>query len=238
MNGLRATTILRAPINWLDTLYMIGCVALAALLAGIIGYERESVQRNAGMRTHILVAVGAALVMCCGEFLAAKYAGVTNLDPARLGAQVISGIGFLCAGTIIKEGVSVRGLTTASSLWCVSCIGIACGCGNYALAIGVAAMMIVVLRVLRNMAHKQRRKSNRLIMQITLSMEGNSIVSLQADLAKIGCVIEEFSFAFDAAHLRRHVYLHLILPSREELSRLMETLSRMEGVVSVESVYE
>lgn len=230
--------MLHTPIDWLDTLYLFGRVALAAVLAGVIGYEREHVQRNAGMRTHILVAVGAALVMCSGEFLMDKYAGITNLDPARLGAQVVSGIGFLCAGTIIKEGISVRGLTTASSLWCVSCIGIACGCGNYILAIGVAAMMIIVLRVLRNMAHKQRRKSNRLIMQITLSMHGNSIVSLQSDLQRMGCIIEEFSFSFDTDHLQRHVYLHLMLPNREGLSALMESLSQMEGVVSAESVYE
>ena len=110
------------------------------VLAGAIGYEREHVQRNAGMRTHILVAIGASLVMCCGEFLVTKYTGVMNLDPARLGAQVISGIGFLCAGTIIKEGISVRGLTTASSLWCVSCIGLAAGAGAYVLAVGVAVL--------------------------------------------------------------------------------------------------
>ncbi len=226
------------PIDWTDTLYMFGRIALAALLAGIIGYEREHVQRNAGMRTHILVAVGASLVMCCGEYLVIKYSGVMNLDPARLGAQVISGIGFLCAGTIIKEGISVRGLTTAGSLWCVSCVGLACGCGNYVLAIAVTAMMIVVLRVLRNLAHRQRRKSNRLIMQMTLSMEGNTLVSLQSDLQRMGCIIEEFSFSFDADRLRRHVYLHLMLPDRGSFAPLMEALSHMEGVVSVETVYE
>ena len=97
-------------VDWLQTLSMLGRVALAGLLAAVIGFEREHVQRNAGMRTHILVAIGAALVMCSGEFLAVKY---PTIDPARIGAQVVSGIGFLCAGTIIKEGISVRGLTTA-----------------------------------------------------------------------------------------------------------------------------
>ncbi|HWP22186.1 MAG TPA: MgtC/SapB family protein, partial [Candidatus Cryosericum sp.] len=129
----------------LDSLQYLARVALAAVLAGVIGYEREHVQRNAGMRTHILVAIGASLVMCCGEFLVTKYSGIMNLDPARLGAQVISGIGFLCAGTIIKEGISVRGLTTASSLWCVSCIGLAAGAGAYVLAVGVAVLALIVL---------------------------------------------------------------------------------------------
>ncbi|HRX58671.1 MAG TPA: MgtC/SapB family protein [Eubacteriales bacterium] len=223
--------------NQLEALAMFGRVLLAAVLAGVIGYEREHVQRNAGMRTHILVAVGAALVMCCGEYLMKKF-GSTSIDPARMGAQVISGIGFLGAGTIIKEGISVRGLTTAASLWCVSCIGLAAGCGSYLLAIAVSVVVIIVLRVLRNMAHNQRKKSNRIIMQIVLSMEGNSLVSLQGDLQRMGCVIEEFSFAIDAGHLKRHVYLHLLLPNRSDLTPLMECLSKIEGVVSVESVYE
>ena len=174
-------------VDWLQTLSMLGRVALAAVLAGVIGFEREHVQRNAGMRTHILVAIGAALVMCSGEFLATKYA---NIDPARIGAQVVSGIGFLCAGTIIKEGISVRGLTTASSLWCVSCVGLAAGCGNYILAIATTVLILIVLRVLRTMAHSRRKKANRLVLQIVLSMEGQSIVSLQTDLERMGCVID------------------------------------------------
>lgn len=225
------------PLSWLETLEMLGRVALAAVLAGVIGYEREYVQRNAGMRTHILVAVGAALAMCSGEFLAARYAS-SNIDPARLGAQVISGIGFLCAGTIIKEGISVRGLTTASSLWCVSCVGITAGCGNYVLSIATTGLILIVLRVLRNMAHSRRKKANRLVLQIVLSMEGQSIVRLQEDLESMGCVIDEFSFAIDTQNLKRHVYAHLSLPDRNHLSTMMEELSKMSGVVSVESVYE
>ena len=75
-------------------------------------------------------------------------------------------------------------------------------------------------------------------MQLVLSMEGNTLVSLQEDLQRMGCVIEEFSFAIDTTELKRHVYLHLMLPNRENLSPLMEGLSRIDGVVSVESVYE
>ncbi len=222
-------------VDWLQTLSMLGRVALAGLLAAVIGFEREHVQRNAGMRTHILVAIGAALVMCSGEFLAVKY---PTIDPARIGAQVVSGIGFLCAGTIIKEGISVRGLTTASSLWCVSCVGLAAGCGNYILAVATTILILIVLRVLRSMAHNRRRKANRLVLQVVLSMAGESIVSLQKDLDRMGCVIDEFSFAIDTKNLKRHVYAHLTLPNRDDLAHLMEGLSRIDGVESVESVYE
>jgi len=224
-------------IDWMQALYMIGRVSLAAVLAGIIGYEREHVQRNAGMRTHILVAIGAALVMCSGEFLMFRYPN-SNIDPARIGAQVVSGIGFLCAGTIIKEGISVRGLTTASSLWCVSCVGLAAGTGNYVVAIATTGLILLVLRVLRTMAHSRRKKANRLVLQIVLSMEGQTIVKLQEDLERMGCVIDEFSFAIDTTNLKRHVYVHLTLPDRDNLAPMMEGLSRIEGVASVESVYE
>ena len=223
--------------NWMQSLYMLGRVVLAAVLAGAIGYEREHVQRNAGLRTHILVAIGAALVMCSGEFLAAQYPN-SNIDPARIGAQVVSGIGFLCAGTIIKEGISVRGLTTASSLWCVSCVGLAAGCGNIVLAAATTVLILIVLRVLRTMAHSRRKKANRLVLQIVLSMEGQTIVNLQEDLERMGCIIDEFSFAIDTSNLKRHVYAHLTLPERDNLAALMEGLSRIDGVMSVESVYE
>ena len=224
-------------IDWAQSLYMMARVTLAAVLAGAIGYEREHVPRNAGMRTHILVAIGAALVMCSGEFLMSQFPN-SNIDPARIGAQVVSGIGFLCAGTIIKEGISVRGLTTASSLWCVSCVGLAAGCGNYVLAVATTVLILIVLRVLRTMAHSRRKKANRLVLQIVLSMEGQSIVQLQEDLERMGCVIDEFSFAIDTKNLKRHVYAHLTLPDRDNLAPLMEGLSRIEGVASVESVYE
>ncbi|MGI6668646.1 MAG: MgtC/SapB family protein [Acetivibrionales bacterium] len=118
----------------------------AGLLGGVIGYEREYTDRNrpAGFRTHILVCVGSALVMVTSEYLFIKYDG--SIDPARLGAQVVSGIGFLGAGTIIRDGVSVRGLTTAASLWAVSCVGIAVGAGFYGGA--AVATMIVFLTLI------------------------------------------------------------------------------------------
>ena len=92
-------------------------LTLAALFGGFIGNEREHTNRPAGLRTHMLVCVGSALVMLTSIAVLSDYKGVINMDPTRMGAQVVSGIGFLGAGTIIKEGFSVQGLTTAASLW-------------------------------------------------------------------------------------------------------------------------
>jgi putative Mg2+ transporter-C (MgtC) family protein len=133
---------------------------LAGILGGVIGYERESIDRPAGFRTHILVCVGAALVMVTSEYIFHKYKGTVNIDPARLGAQVISGIGFLGAGTIIREGFNVKGLTTAASLWAVSCVGIAAGIGFYEGAVAATILIYLTLLVLKKLEDHFSKKHN------------------------------------------------------------------------------
>jgi len=122
---------------------------LAGVLGGLIGFERENSQRPAGFRTHILVCVSAALVMVTSDFLFDKYHSFANMDPSRLGAQVISGIGFLGAGTIIRDGFNVKGLTTAASLWSVACVGLAVGSGFYSGAVFATIIIFLTLISLR-----------------------------------------------------------------------------------------
>lgn len=116
---------------------------LALVLGGVIGLERERMGRPAGLRTHILVTTGSALVMLVSMY---ALAGVERYDPGRMAAQVVSGIGFLGAGTILREGISIQGLTTAASLWAVAAIGLAVGSGFYyaaILATGLVALTLV-----------------------------------------------------------------------------------------------
>lgn len=122
---------------------------LALILGGLIGYEREHMSRPAGLRTHVLVCVGAALVQITSIGFYAQYHGTFNTDPMRMGAQVISGIGFLGAGTILKEGTSIKGLTTAASLWTVACIGLTVGSGLYMEAITATLFIYLTLKGLR-----------------------------------------------------------------------------------------
>lgn len=149
---------------------MILRIALAMAIGGAIGWEREKSNRPAGFRTHILVAVGAAVVMLLGEMSLEKYADITTLDPTRLGAQVISGIGFLGAGTILRDGISVRGLTTAASLWAVACLGLAAGGGFYeAAALGFIAIILTltIFEYLEKRFTKVKYKGIRLEMECT-----------------------------------------------------------------------
>ena len=122
---------------------------LCAMIVGlIIGTEREYTHRPAGMRTHILVALGSCAVMITGELIFAEYKAYGAMpDPARLSAQVITGVGFLGAGTILREGPSVKGLTTAASLWSVACLGIAAGAGYYMVAIAGMIFILVTLTI-------------------------------------------------------------------------------------------
>lgn len=120
-------------------------ILTAFILGGIVGFEREYKSRPAGLRTHMLVCVGAALVQIVSiNFFKVNHG--TSGDPMRLGAQVISGIGFLGAGTIIKEGTSIKGLTTAASIWTVGCIGLAAGAGLYAEAAFATFIVYISLR--------------------------------------------------------------------------------------------
>lgn len=120
-------------------------LALAGILGGLIGLERESLSRPAGLRTYTLVSIGSALAMLVSIDIYMQYHHTTTADPGRIAAQVISGIGFLGAGTIMREGATVRGLTTAAGLWVVACIGLAVGAGLYIPAITTTLLVLFVL---------------------------------------------------------------------------------------------
>jgi len=117
---------------------------LACVFGGIVGFEREKNDSSAGFRTHILVSLGSALVMLLSMYGFNDFISV-NKDPARLAAQVVSGIGFLGAGTILRDKTSVKGLTTAASLWVVAAIGLAAGAGFYFSALFVTVLVFITL---------------------------------------------------------------------------------------------
>lgn len=126
-------------------------ILLAAIFGGLIGMEREANNRPAGLRTHVLVTVGAALIMLVS--IDAFFDEITGLrvgDPARLAAQVVSGVGFLGAGTIMRNGGKISGLTTAASLWVSAGIGLAIGSGYYLGGIFTAVVVLVTLMSLRS----------------------------------------------------------------------------------------
>lgn len=170
---------------------------LCAMLVGFaIGVEREWVHRPAGMRTHMVVAIGACVVMITGELIfvqSGQYGAWSS--PDRMAAQVISGIGFLGAGTIIREGVTIRGLTTAASLWAVASLGLAAGAGFYFIAICGTAVISATLTLLRFWQDKRFRKIE--TPQLVLRIEC-------AGLDQMVAQIERLAETYDAVVLTFH----------------------------------
>ena len=138
---------------------------LAMLFGGIIGFERAGSNHDAGLRTHILVCLGSACVMIMSESIHSAYGG----DVMRIGAQVVSGIGFLGAGCILVHGKRIRGLTTAAGLWATACLGLAIGAGNYFVSIVMVAFMLAAMLVLHPVTKYLQKRTSKKVCRIRIT---------------------------------------------------------------------
>lgn len=172
MNLFSVATIDQLLVDFLNQLippfgnFLLSLLSLvmATVLAGLIGYEREYHGHSAGLRTHILVALGSALIM----LLSIYGFGEINIDrdPARLAAQVITGVGFIGAGTIIQNGFDIKGLTTATTLWLAMAIGLASGAGQFLLATTGSLVGLFTLTMLRNFESFINRKAPKIFLLV------------------------------------------------------------------------
>lgn len=199
---------------------------LAVLFGGVVGFEREVHGRAAGLRTHILVCVGSCLLMCLALFLHEKYAS----DPARIAAQVVSGIGFLGAGTILRFRVSVKGLTTAASLWAVSGIGLSVGAGFYlgsfmATGVVLASLFWFAKAVERFMRHRDWYRT--LHIEMHGAFEG--LQKIREVLSSYNTEIKDFNVTKQETGTVELVLEMRLLSPREEEPILKELLG-LEGV--------
>ena len=208
---------------------------LACILGGIIGYERENMHRPAGFRTHILVCVGAALVMITSEFIFKQYTGIASIDPTRLGAQVISGIGFLGAGTIIREGFNVKGLTTAASLWAVSCVGIATGIGFYEGAIAATILIYITLIVLKKLEEYFDKKNPYKAIFVQSYNTPGQIGAIGTVFGKHNVSIKNIEFVNNESDKTVLVKFLIKFPSGLKKEDIINDLHGIEGI---QKVYE
>ncbi|MBF0252499.1 MAG: MgtC/SapB family protein [Candidatus Omnitrophica bacterium] len=129
----------------MSTLSIIVRIVISAVLGGIIGFERERHKRDAGIRTHMLVCLGSSLFMIVSTLMSIEYKEAGMVDPSRIASGVVTGIGFLGAGTLLRYGSSIRGLTTAASIWVVSAIGLAVGAGFFIPGVVTTVVVMIVL---------------------------------------------------------------------------------------------
>ncbi|OHB36430.1 MAG: hypothetical protein A2Y08_00580 [Planctomycetes bacterium GWA2_40_7] len=184
-----------------DICTVFGKLLIAAILGGFIGWERERRGRPAGLRTHLLLCVGVTLMMLVSEHIFVNYQSyksdsVLRIDPARIAAQVVTGVGFLGAGTIMRFRTSIRGLTTAASLWIVSGIGLAVGCGFILPAVFTTIIAITTLILLPKVEGKMKRDKYTTI-KMLISGQEHFLDNIKSILEKNSVKLQNYRFEKD-----------------------------------------
>ncbi len=217
-------------IDWVETLARL---ALAAGLTGAIGLERELRERSAGLRTHVLVGVGSALFTIVSAYGWSDFVfgqGIT-FDPTRIAAQIVTGIGFLGAGAIIRQGFSIRGLTTAAGLWVVAAIGMAAGAGYYSAALIGTGVVLVALGPLRWLEGAPLNPLRREGRAIEIDLRPGRPIAPVLEVIETGRV-KIVSFQLEEDDGIRRLLVRADLPAGGGHG-VMERLSELEDVVAV-----
>lgn len=207
-----------------STLELVGRLVLAALLGGLIGLERELRDHPAGLRTHIAVAVGSALFVIAGaygwgDFLTDRDSTNITIGVDRVASNIVTGIGFLGGGAILKYGANIKGLTTAASLWVTSAVGLAAGLGSYVLVVAATIVTLLSLVTLRIPERWIRRH---------LAVDRETLIVRLADGADVPAVISEI-VALEGVHLK-----HLTVGEDEDATVIEAGVVADAGIVLAE----
>ena len=234
-------------IPWVSQLEltMVLRLIVAAILGGIVGMERGSGDRPAGFRTHILVCVGSALFMLVSIYGFDDIAPVTtNLeddigtrrDTARIAAQVVSGIGFLGAGTILHEGLTIKGLTTAASLWIVSAIGLAVGSGMYLLSTVATILTLMTLVTFRTWEKRfaGTRSERRFVRVVTRNTPG-IITEITGYLSECGIKVKTLNVKSDNKNNNIILEIYLKIDKNIDMGEVADGIQNIDGVLALEN---
>ena len=216
----------------------IGQLAVSAALGAAVGMERQFHGRAAGLRTHLLVSLGCCLVMLVSHAFAVQYTldsseSILRIDPARLAYSVMGGIGFLGAGAIIKSGVSIRGLTTAASIWCTASIGLAIGSGLYILGIVTTAIIMFTLLVL-NQAERLLGGHWYKTVQVVVNDRPDEIRAVEKLLSEQSAKVLDVAFERNIDEQKLTIVYNVRLDRRDQTSDLYRALSTHEGIHSIQ----
>lgn len=217
--------MLPSPMDWPDMLLRLGA---AFLLGALIGFERERHQRPAGLRTHILVALASALF----AMISIRAAG-DSYDPGRIAAQVVAGIGFLGAGTIMRHGSVVRGLTTAASLWMAAALGLACGFGWYLAALTGAVLAFMALTLVKY-AEDWVPRANKPLQLLVVALPGKDpLPGVLAVLHSLRANLDRIKFGSESREEGQHLVLYLRHTPLADPQVISAAVAAVEGVAEV-----
>ena len=201
----------------------------AAFIGGLIGYEREINNQPAGLRTHIILCLGSALIMV----VSLKFGPPGSIyDPGRIAAQVVTGVGFLGAGAIMRMGASIRGITTAASIWTTAGIGLAVGAGMHAEAVSTTAILLLSLITLK----KLRRRTTGRLLDLQVRQEDERIIEEIEDLlSRERCIVRSVEVRKHPETGMVHIQMEMGVPPRGfDPAHLIEALTRNPSVVRAE----
>ncbi|ABY31276.1 MgtC/SapB family protein [Methylorubrum extorquens] len=214
---------------------MVARLVLAGAMGSVIGFERERLLWAAGLRTHMLVCVGACIFMIVSAFGFSDVLGQKNvtLDPSRIAAQVVSGIGFLGAGTILLRGEVVKGLTTAASLWAVAAIGLAVGGGLYVAGIAATILVVGILAGVKPIEESWRDRMRTHTLQLTVKAGSLSIDTLQDATGERASRVRQFVVRPDAEEGLEEVTIAFVRLSQTSVAAIADRLRENPAVVKV-----
>jgi putative Mg2+ transporter-C (MgtC) family protein len=217
---------------------MVGRIAIGAVLGGLIGYERDRHRRPVGLRTHLIVAMTAATFMVVSSQLVYwQHYGKDDLvevDASRIAASVVSGIGFLAGGSILRSGVTVQGLTTAAALWLVTAIGMCAGAGMYPEAVVVTAFGLLALTVLRRFEDKHDDMISR---RVSLVLGGIEVVDgVMTALKEMNVVVDDFDYdhRLEDDKKRVEVTFDMNVPVKLGVPKVISAIEAVAGVRRVQ----
>jgi putative Mg2+ transporter-C (MgtC) family protein len=220
------------PLSEIDMVIRLG---LGFLAGAIIGFERSSRHQVAGLRTHILIAVGATLLMLLSIYLPQEFNSLKNGDPGRIAAQVVSGIGFLGAGAILRLGNNIRGLTTAASLWLIAAVGLAIGAGMYIAAAAAEAISLITLFVLDIFEKRLFPSERNKILELQYKQSSPNTSETLEILKNFGIRTQSMDVNQGAGKSKNtRLRLLVSIPDVTDIARLVKTLKSAGEVARVE----
>ncbi len=205
-------------------------VAIGLLIGGAVGLEREYHDQPAGFRTHTLISVGATVIMLVSIGVPQLYAEGGAGDPGRIAAQVVSGIGFLGAGAIIKFGADIRGLTTAASIWAVAALGLAAGAGMYVLTAVATAVMFFTLIVLNRLEKRAFRQRLMKAFVVNIAGSDTGVREVRELIEREDIRIRTVDATWVPKEQRREITLFAFVPRDLDIDALSVRLGALPGV--------
>ncbi|MFR5264929.1 MgtC/SapB family protein [Clostridium sp.] len=219
-----------------DYLYFYGVfflrLALSGVLGGLIGFEREMRSKEAGIRTHFLVAVGATIVMLVSQYGFFEVLGPQiEVDPSRIAAQVVSGVGFLGAGIIFKEKGTVKGLSTAAGIWITAAIGLSIGSGMYAIGIFVTVLVLIAFEILKKISLKYDHS----YLEMSILSQKKLYREVQGILISNNALADFLKGTSNVnGSMLYSTKLRVKVQKEKEIDKILEDIQNIEGIESFE----